>query len=269
MPDTITVVAVPPVSDISLGSGYSAVSMSAGNRISAGPTYLQMAYPYYDSPQLAIDCAKFMSDYLDSHNANDPNTLSVIAKNIGHFCWADSRLVSKPNLQVLDAFGGPKAYNYSTMNIPQLSGDVTTPITAWAHFLWGNGAPRTVNLASVGLRIQPNQIDPVMNFVNSGAVGTFSINERFSRDTTLDGIIPAAYLGHVTLKTEGTLTIASSGAWFYDGVVRAYNDVYDANPSDFRGPLGEWSTKVLRHFSGTPYEISMPGEIAVKGNGFR
>jgi hypothetical protein len=166
----------------------------------------------------------------------------------------------------------PTKYDYVTRQMTQLSGDVTTPITAWAHYLWGNGAARTVNLSDVGLRIQPNQITPVMNIVNSGAVGTFNISGdagNFNRNTMLDGIIPAAYLGNISMRTEGVLTIVSSGAWNYNGVVRAFDDKYDANPSIYRGPIGEYSTSVLAHFSGKEFPIHIPGQLDIKGTGFR
>ncbi|EAA3682889.1 colicin [Salmonella enterica subsp. houtenae] len=269
MTDTITVVAPVPPSGSALAGNYSASTMSAGNRISSGPTFLQFAYPYYQSPQLAVNCAKWILDFVESHDMKNANNQQIFSENVGQFCFADKNLVDYPTMKVLDAFGGDRKFIYSQDQISRLSGDVTTPITAWAHFLWGDGAARTVNLTDVGLRIQPNQISPVMDLVKGGAVGTFPVNAKFTRDTMLDGIIPASYLGNITLQTTGTLTINSLGAWSHDGVVKAYNDTYDANPSTHRGLLGEYSTSVLRHFSGTPYEIQMPGMIPVKGNGMR
>jgi len=245
--------------------------MATANQVSPGPTQAQFLIPYAASPQFALDCANFINENIDKNGIKDPFALKNFAANVGNFCNADRLLIQHQNVTPYGAITNSSRgkYDYLTMQMKQMSGDVTTPITAWANFLWGDGSIRTVNLLDVGLRIQPNQISPVMDVVRSGAVGTFAINSRFTRDTMLDGIIPASYLGHVTLHTTGTLTINSLGAWNYNGSVRAYNDVYDANPSTHRGQLGEISTQVLRHFTGTPYEIEMPGSISVQGTGMR
>jgi hypothetical protein len=271
MSDTIVTVGVSPSTQFDSSIGYSAMSVAAANQVPAGPAFLQYVIPYSASPQFAIDCANVINSYIDKNGIQNPKTLKDFAANVGNFCSADRILIQNPKANVYDAMinNNRSKYDYITMQMKQMSGDSTTPITAWANFLWGDGSPRTVNLPDVGLRIQPNQISPLMDIVGSGAVGTFAINSKFTRDTMLDGIIPASYLGYITLHTTGTLTINSLGAWNYTGTVKAYNDIYDANPSTHRGQLGEISTQVLRHFTGKPYEIEMPGSIPVKGTGMR
>jgi len=273
MTDTITSTGIPPTPSTFLGGGYSAISSGfAAQGPNEGQLFLQVTLPYYQSPKVAQGCAAWISKYMDTHDLKDPKTMQVVASNVATFCYADTRLVKQPKMSNYDAIHtGPGAgnFNYNTQSVNELSGTAMSSIAAWAHYMWGDGKERFVKLENIGLRIQPNQIAPVMNIVNSGRVGTFQIAENFSRNTMLDGIIPASYLGNVTLKTEGKLTIQSSGAWTYNGVVRGYNDIYDANPSTFRGPIGEFSTKVLDYTKGKPYQISMPGQIAVKGTGFR
>ncbi|MEI7375931.1 lipid II-degrading bacteriocin [Dickeya chrysanthemi] len=162
---------------------------------------------------------------------------------------------------LFDSFGGGDS--------EKLSDGIMAPVDAFYHYVFGDGSDRYVNINDVGFDIKTTQISPIMNIVNSDAVGRFNINSNFNRNTSLDGVIPAAYLGNITMRTEGTLTISSDGSWQYDGVIRAYNDIYDPNPSTHRDMLGEWSTGVLGKFSGTPYDIGIPGELEITGSGQR
>ncbi|MGW9796995.1 lipid II-degrading bacteriocin [Serratia sp. 121840015-1] len=269
MSDTITVTTTPPAPAAGYGGGILFVPSTPA--VTNQQVLIQVVMPYFSTPKFCVDYANFLVKYMNEHDLNDPLTMQVVLNNIRNMCAADNHLLNNREAGVWAAYNNHPLgeFDYVKNASSQLTGDVTTPITAWAHYLWGNGRERFVNMQDVGFRIQPNQIDPVMKIVNSGAVGTFNISERFNRDTMLDGIIPAAYLGNVTLKTEGTLTIETSGAWNYNGVVRGYNDTYDANPSNYRGPIAEASTVVLNKMKGTEYQIALPGEIAVQGNGFR
>ena len=82
-------------------------------------------------------------------------------------------------------------------------------------------------------------------------------------------VITGAYLGNITLKTEGTLTISANGSWTYNGVVRSYDDKYDFNASTHRGVIGESLTRLGAMFSGKEYQILLPGEIHIKESGKR
>lgn len=271
MSDNITVSTSPPPPSGSYGGGILFVPPLP--TVSSQQILMQTVMPYFGKPQFCIDYANYIVKYLNEHDLNDPLTMEVVSNLIRNMCAADNNLLTNRQGGVYAAYNDPTRplgkFDYVKNASTQLTGDMTTPITAWAHYLWGNGQERFVNMQDVGFRIQLNQIDPVMKIVNSGAVGTFNVSERFNRDTMLDGVIPAAYLGNVTLKTEGTLTIETSGAWKYNGVIRGFNDIYDANPSNYRGPIAEASTVVLSKMKGTEYQISLPGEIGIQGNGFR
>ncbi|WP_322973489.1 lipid II-degrading bacteriocin [Pectobacterium brasiliense] len=147
-----------------------------------------------------------------------------------------------------------------------LSG-VTAPFEAFDHYLFGNGVERSININDVGFNINVSQIPPIMSLLNGKNVGHFDIGSDFVRNTALDGYSVAAYLGNITMRTEGVLNVKSDGTWQYEGVIRSYNDTYDANPSTHRGVFGEWATGVLSNFSGKPYEISIPGELKIKETG--
>lgn len=98
------------------------------------------------------------------------------------------------------------------MNMKQMSGNVTTPIVALAHYLWGNGAERSVNIANIGLKISPMKINQIKDIIKSGVVGTFPVSTKFTHATGDYNVITGAYLGNITLKTEGTLTISANGS---------------------------------------------------------
>lgn len=262
---TLTVIS-PPVS--APDSGYDAISFSAGNRLSAGATGAQIAANYY-AGGLQIDCMNWLANYVKTHDLQDPKVQSVIAGNIGQFCAADKKLTNDPNMMILSAFGGQNAYVYKKENIKKMSGSVTTPFMALANYLWGEGAERSVELKRIGLNLTPSKLTPVMSVVNSGVTGRYNVDRKFAYSTSQDSVFTGAYLGNITLHTTGVLNISSDGTWSYDGVVRAYNDIYDANASNHRGVMGEASTTILRYLKGKPYVISIPGQLKVSGSGKR
>lgn len=190
-----------------------------------------------------------LEDYIKKHGASNPLTLQIISTNIGYFCNADRNLVLHPRISVYDAYHfakpAPNKYDYRSMNMKQMSGNVTTPIVALAHYLWGNGAERSVNISNIGLKISPMKINQIKDIIKSGVVG------------------------NITLKTEGTLTISANDSRTYNGVVRSYDDKYDFNASTHRGVIGESLTRLGAMFSGKEYQILLPGEIHIKESGKR
>lgn len=270
--DTIVVTAPNPSINLpKYGNGEFAPS--APNMPGSGPLLVQTVYGFFESPNFCLQALTQLEDYIKKHGANDPLTLQVIATNIGYICNADRNLILHPGASVYDAYHisnpAPNKYDYRSMNVNQLSGKSTTPVVALAHYLWGEGSPRSVNLSNVGFKISPSEIPAITDIVKSGVIGTFPISAKFNRDTAQDNIIAAAYLGTITMKTEGTLTIANNGSWAYNGVVRAYNDSFDFNLSTHRGPIAESLTRLGSLFSGKSYEIAIPGQIQIKGSGKR
>ncbi|EIV2285192.1 MULTISPECIES: lipid II-degrading bacteriocin [Klebsiella] len=269
--ETMTVTAsVPPVGNLSYGGGMFSPTISGP---SEGQIFLQVTLPYYQSEKFCADQLNWLVQYIKKHGASDPMTIQVAANNIRYLCNADTNLVKNPKTLVYDAFHSrspaPANYDYRSMNLKQMSGSVVTPGAAFAHYLWGNGETRFVNLPDVGLKVTPQQIPELMKLVNSGVTGAIPVSVKFSRDTSTDSITAGAYLGHITLQTEGTLNVTGNGAWTYNGVIRAYDDTYDFNLGNFRGPIAESLTFLGSTFSGKPYQISLPGQINISGSGKR
>jgi len=278
MSDTITVIS-PPTGYEPKGYGGGLLGPSRSHRSpNSGQLFLQVTLPYYQSAKFTESTLAWLANYVKTHGASDPLTIQVVTNHIRCFLNADGNLCRNPRLSVYHAYHSeiskvsapPAKYNYQSMSIKQMSGNVVTPAAAFGHYLWGNGEPRYVNLPDVGLKVTPSQIPELMRIVNSGVSGNIPVSIRFPHDTySSGGMIPAAYLGNVTLQTEGTLNIRTGGAWTYNGVVRAYDDKFDFNLGNFRGPIAESLTYLGASFSGTPYIISMPGQINISGSGHR
>ncbi|KZQ06454.1 colicin [Enterobacter kobei] len=277
MSDTITVVGAPNgYQPPGYGGGLSDPSMPNSSP-NAGQIFLMVTLPYYQSPKMCQSAMAWLADYVKKHGTSDPLTVQVVTRNIGFYLNADTNLCKNPKLNVWEAYHSemtkvsppPAKYDYKSMSLKQMSGNVVTPAAAFGHFLWGNGEPRYVNLPDVGLKVTPQEIPELMKIVNSGVSGTFPISMKFTRDTSIDGVIPAAYLGNITLRTEGSLDIKANGTWSYNGVIRAYDDVFDFNLGNFRGPIAESLTFLGSQFEGKPYTIAMPGEIPINGSGKR
>lgn len=80
-----------------------------------------------------------------------------------------------------------------------VSGENTTLIVALAHYLWGNGTERSVNIANIGLKISPMKINQIKDIIKSGVVGTFPVSTKFTHATGDYNVITGAYLGLVTI----------------------------------------------------------------------
>ena len=269
MTDTLVVIS-PPVPPSNPGNiNYGGSPLISQNRLSEGAQGAQIASMYYNTGAATDATLKWLIEYVKNKDLKDEKIQAVIANNIGLFCEADKDLVNIPGISPMNAFGSSGSYDYKKENIKEMSGNVTTPIVALAHYLWGDGEERSVALKNLGLKVTPDKIPLVMNVVNAGGVGNFPVDGKFSYSTVEDNIFTGAYLGHITIHTTGTVNIATNGAWSYDGTVRAYNDNYDANASNHRGDLGEMLTTILRFLNGKEYPISIPGEIKVSGSGKR
>lgn len=154
-----------------------------------------------------------------------------------------------------------------TMANRVLSGSPLTPIHAYAHTLYGRGQPLTYPLESIGLKVTMNDVKGFEQAVLSAGVGTTPVDIRFTRDTLQDGVAQGLTLGTITMRAVGAIHKDASGAWIYDGVFRAFDDIYDANPSTHRDLTGEIATGVLDSIMGQSYSIKMPGEIPVTASG--
>ncbi|MCU1752612.1 lipid II-degrading bacteriocin [Pseudomonas sp. 6D_7.1_Bac1] len=165
----------------------------------------------------------------------------------------------------------PYSLKYEALT-PELSGGTFTPVKALTHYLWGNGEKLSVNINNIGLDIKAHEIPLLANtIVSTREAGSYHLlAPKVAYETRFDSAITGAYLGRITLKAEGNFTRHTNGSWTFDGILKAYNDIYDFNESN-RPILLETLTSAGRVLSGTRYEIEIPGEhrISLSGTGFQ
>jgi hypothetical protein len=180
--------------------------------------------------------------------------------------------IIKTEQTAVDLLGTPFDGKYDDYN-NTFSNSNFTAIRGLAHYLYGNGATMVMPINNIGLQVGPDD-----NFINGMSfdqiveeqnfVGTqeFEIN-KFRYSVYNDSYDKGLLLGNITLRLMGDLTRNEDGSWEFDGVIRAWNDTYDFNPSDHRPEWAEMMTWAGDQFPGTPYSIEMPGQISVHWSG--
>ncbi len=148
------------------------------------------------------------------------------------------------------------------------SGGNLTAIHAFAHSIFGKGEAVTYPIEKIGMNIDVNGLQAFKDTVKNSGVGSTPVDFRFTRDTMMDGVVPGLTLGNITLRTVGVITKNANGSWTFDGVVRAFDDIYDANPSTHRSLTGEALTSFLSQLSRQSYTVEIPGEIPISTSGF-
>ncbi|WP_207462613.1 lipid II-degrading bacteriocin [Azospirillum sp. SYSU D00513] len=148
-----------------------------------------------------------------------------------------------------------------------LSGKATSPIAALGHYLYGNGETLTLPLEDVGLNFTADEIPGLLQSLAEGRQpGIYPVSEVTAYSTDRDSLIAYDILGDITLRHVGTLQIFEDYSWDYKGVVRAFHDQYDFNPSD-RDWSKEGATWLGSLLPGTVFQIAMPGELDVHFSG--
>lgn len=189
-----------------------------------------------------------------------------IVRDMQTIPFADNYICLNPNMSPAQAL------NYTLRNIKAgsvprstgLSGGLLTPVAALGHFLYGHGATAETNINSLGLDLSGTAIPMLESALARAPLGLTTISlDKVPYNTALNSWLTAAWLGNITLKIEGTIKKHENGKLSFNGGARAYNDIYDANPSTFRDAIGESSTRVLAAVE--TYLNAKPYEIAIKG----
>lgn len=182
---------------------------------------------------------------------------------------ADNYMCLNPSVTALQALH----YAHSLRPVPplsevrNLSGGALTPFSALSHFLNGDGGEVRTNINTLGLKISSRPIPELESLIEAAPAGSSPIViQKFPYKTGNDSWATGLWLGSISLKLEGVLHKSDSSIRF-DGVARAYHDLYDANKSTHRDALSESATGVLaeleRFLKGTPYTIAIDGELPV------
>ncbi|MGB9088410.1 MAG: lipid II-degrading bacteriocin [Pseudomonas farsensis] len=147
------------------------------------------------------------------------------------------------------------------------SGNVLTAIHALAHSMYGNGKPVTFPIGNVGLKVNLNEVSKFTDSLASYGEGTHHVDVNFAYDVRKDNFSSGWTLGNITLRAVGVVMVDDGGNWSFQGVIRAFDDLYDADPSTHRDWLGEKATGFLSEVMSTPYVITIPGEIPIQASG--
>lgn len=140
-----------------------------------------------------------------------------------------------------------------------------TSAGALAHYLNGSGTSLSMQFSEINTAtVKAVMFRQVLSeLVQGGCDRTVNIDD--SRAFPLSGD-EALFLGHITLRLQGTLSI-SNGTWVFRGKLTSFPDVYDFNPSNHRTTAGEFSTTLGSYLPGTSYRINIIGEKALTQTG--
>lgn len=144
------------------------------------------------------------------------------------------------------------------------SGGPLTALHALQHAIDGMGETVSFPINNIGLKVNLSQISDVMNAIHSAnPIGKSTLDVKFPYNVTKDSVSSGLVLGNITLRVVGQVDKYASGSWSFNGVIRAFNGRYDANPSNHRNWLGETLTSTFGKVMRYEYTIEMPGEISV------
>ncbi len=140
-----------------------------------------------------------------------------------------------------------------------------------SHLVFGKGTTARTNINSLGLQLSTTKMPLLEAALAAAPLGASSVYlDKVPYNTANDSWMTASWLGSITLKIEGTVTKTADGYLTFNGDAKAYNDIYDGNPSTHRSWLGESSTAILdtvqKVMNGQPYEIAIEGYLGISIN---
>ncbi|MBV6825827.1 lipid II-degrading bacteriocin [Pseudomonas sp. PD9R] len=190
---------------------------------------------------------------------------AAFARDMVTMPFADNYICLNPHMSPAQALNYASRHVTAPGQSPtRFSGGVLTPVAALGHFLLGKGVSAETDINSLGLNLSSTPIPMLQAALATAPVGRTSILlNKVPYNTSSDSWMTASWLGNITLKIEGAVIKQENGSLVFSGGARAYNDIYDANPSTFRSAVGENATSVLsaveKHLNATPYEIAIKG----------
>ncbi len=129
------------------------------------------------------------------------------------------------------------------------------------HYMGGTGSAVSVPFNDVDTAsVKATNFSQVKAAIGSCSPGSYPVNGVAGFSTGGDA---ALYLGNITLKLIGTVTVNCDCSWCFQGTLSAYPDVYDFNASNHRTPAGEFSTFVGSLLPGKPYTMNIVGSKPV------
>ncbi|KJK09024.1 lipid II-degrading bacteriocin [Pseudomonas tussilaginis] len=255
---------------------YGTPSSSGGQAVPGHPLVIARIWTQRDEAYLSGNWwAMFCLDIKRAQYNRPPYSLGLMSVDLLCAHHADQLKATTPGISNSAAWqkGRSKATTYGAdkskilTTETLLSGDIFTPLKAFAHFIYGKGATATVPLEKTRLSPSPQKIPELQKMIDSAAIGKTEIDIRVNYDTFQDSFNTGAYLGNITLRIIGTIERNKEGKVTFSGQARAYNDIYDGNASTHRQIWAETLTTALRLVGeknkATHYEIELLGSIPI------
>ena len=235
------------------------------------------SYGFTPFGKLINQVGEFKARFLFSSKEDDVET-SLVLYGLRFLHVNSGKWITRDLLGELDT---PNLYS-CFRNSPLLRFDALGLLTsseALQHYKSGSDDPSRPDRRTP-LRMNFSEIDTssvtvdrsprVRELFKDCALGTYEIKWASSADNipfTTSGD-QALFLGDISLKLEGTLTIAAYGDWKFTGTLKSFDDFYDFNASTHRGPIGEALTWFGREkMIGKPFIIEIRGAKPASGTG--
>jgi hypothetical protein len=169
---------------------------------------------------------------------------------------------------------GPNLYAYVDSN-PVAHIDprgLLTSREALEHYKDGSSTPLRMPFADIDTSgVRPSSFEGVKDAVRSCKRGdgkceakALTIDGKKLFTTSGDQFL---FLGDITLRLQGTLSVDCNCCWAFAGTLKSYDDKYDLNQSTHRGVFAEWLTGRGRQTEGAPYWIEIRGAKLVSERG--
>ena len=262
---------LPPLDITAFAPGYSSptrgVSWPSPNPALVFTAQQQERNAYYSQGmwrEMIIKITDEQKPYIKNGIAT--SIVQSIMRDMQTIPFADNYICLNPNISPAQALHYATK-NFKAGSVPEskgLSGGLLTVFAAFGHFLFGKGATAETNINSLGLKLSSTTIPMLESaLINAPTGQTAIVLDKVPYNTGSNSFLTEMWLGNITLKIEGTIMKHESGKLSFNGGARSYNDIYDANPSDFRSAIGESATRVLaaveKYLNAQPYQIAIKG----------
>jgi uncharacterized protein RhaS with RHS repeats len=178
------------------------------------------------------------------------------------------RWISRDPLENAEEIEGANLYAYvanNSVSATDRSGLLSSQ-EAFDHYRAGSGTPLRMSFSEIDTSdVSPSQFPKVRSEISGSARdATIVVDDRMGFSTSGG---QALFLGNITLRLQGTLTLKKSECtWKFEGTLKSYDDYYDFNPAN-RGIIGEALTAIGRNTKGKSFWIEIRGSKQISESG--
>lgn len=140
---------------------------------------------------------------------------------------------------------------------------------AFSHYRGGSGRPLRMSFNDIDTSsVKPSQFPALKAYIGPGKVCRNQIIQiEDARLKFLTSGDQSLFLGNITLKLNGVLITRDDCSFEFKGILKAFDDIYDFNPSFHRNIFAEGLTRLGSLIPGTQYYIQIRGEKPISEKG--